>query len=95
MQINNIEVFNTNALAFLKSKTGRVFDYIFLDPPYAEYDLLNECIKLVKQNNFLSKNGLIVVETNDSEKIALPERLMVQKNKKYGKVHILYISHIN
>ncbi|NEU03113.1 16S rRNA (guanine(966)-N(2))-methyltransferase RsmD, partial [Escherichia coli] len=44
LQINNIEVFNTNALAFLKSKTGRVFDYIFLDPPYAEYDLLNECI---------------------------------------------------
>lgn len=95
LQINNIEVFNTNALAFLKSKTGRVFDYIFLDPPYAEYDLLNECLKLVKQNNFLSKNGLIVVETNDGEKITLPEGLMVQKNKKYGKVHILYISHIN
>ncbi|NEU03222.1 16S rRNA (guanine(966)-N(2))-methyltransferase RsmD, partial [Escherichia coli] len=37
----------------------------------------------------------IVVETNDGEKITLPERRMVHKNKKYGKVHILYISHIS
>lgn len=33
LQINNIDVFNMNALSFLKSKTGRIFDYIFVDPP--------------------------------------------------------------
>ncbi|MBT1387654.1 16S rRNA (guanine(966)-N(2))-methyltransferase RsmD, partial [Mycoplasma bovis] len=27
-------------------------------------------------------------------KIEIPQGLMIQKNKKYGKVHILYISHI-
>ncbi|WP_430003311.1 RsmD family RNA methyltransferase, partial [Mycoplasmopsis bovis] len=59
LQINNIDVFNMNALSFLKSKTGRIFDYIFVDTPYAEYDLLNECLRLIKTNNFLSTNGLI------------------------------------
>ncbi len=94
LQINNIDVFNMNALSFLKSKTGRIFDYIFVDPPYAEYDLLNECLRLIKTNNFLSTNGLIIVETNNNNKIEIPQGLMIQKNKKYGKVHILYISHI-
>nr|WP_318023685.1 16S rRNA (guanine(966)-N(2))-methyltransferase RsmD [Mycoplasmopsis felifaucium] len=92
--INNAEVFACNSLDFLQKFTGREFDFIFLDPPYAEYDLLNQCLELIKQNKFLSKFGQIIIETDDLDKIIVPSGLVVVKQKQYGQVYILYINNI-
>ncbi|WP_029513355.1 16S rRNA (guanine(966)-N(2))-methyltransferase RsmD [Mycoplasmopsis primatum] len=95
LQITNIDVFKTDAATFLTNKVGMEFDYIFIDPPYNKFDLLNECLALIERGNFLSKYGYIIIETNETSKITIPPNLMVQKTKKYGKTFIIYLSHIN
>ncbi|MBZ4195143.1 16S rRNA (guanine(966)-N(2))-methyltransferase RsmD [Mycoplasma tauri] len=95
LNISNIETFNMDSISFLTTKINRVFDYIFVDPPYKEYDLLNECLYLISKNNFLDKYGYIIVECDNPTMIKIPKGFMIQKEKKYGKVYVLYLSHIN
>lgn len=38
------------------------FDYIYVDPPYAEIDLFHEILVMVSELDILSQNGVIVVE---------------------------------
>lgn len=38
------------------------FDYIYLDPPFKEYDLLNEVVELISENDILNENGLLLIE---------------------------------
>ncbi|WP_406617576.1 16S rRNA (guanine(966)-N(2))-methyltransferase RsmD [Mycoplasmopsis adleri] len=94
LEIHNAEVFQKNAIDFLTNMTGREFNFIFVDPPYAEYDLLNQSLNLILQNGFLAKYGQIIVETDNPDKIILPKGLTYAKEKKYGQVYVLFIDHI-
>ena len=40
------------------------FDYIFLDPPYKECELLNEVLKLIISLDLLEDKGSIIIEEN-------------------------------
>ncbi|VEU75665.1 DNA methylase [Mycoplasmopsis maculosa] len=91
LKINNLEVLNLDVLIFLKRYTGRVFDYIFLDPPYKEYETLNSSLELIVNNNFLNNFGKIILETDNPEEIKIPNELVLNKIKKYGKVYVLFI----
>ncbi len=59
------------------------FDIIFLDPPY-DTDYINKSIELINKYDILNNKGLIVCESNDINKIIIPERYNILKNKKYG-----------
>ena len=77
----SIEMDYCKALEILKDK-GEVFDLIFVDPPYKEHILL-DILKIVRDNQFLSDNGLIILEYNyeyDSE----VDGYTLLKKKKYG-----------
>ncbi|WP_318023975.1 16S rRNA (guanine(966)-N(2))-methyltransferase RsmD [Mycoplasmopsis gallinarum] len=92
LKINNLDIYKTDALTFLKNREGTVYDYIFLDPPYNEYELLNSVLNILKTKKFLSRNGLIILETNNPSKIIIPDGLTIQNQKQYGKVTILYLT---
>ncbi|MCR8966276.1 16S rRNA (guanine(966)-N(2))-methyltransferase RsmD [Mycoplasma zalophidermidis] len=92
LKIHNAEVFKMSATEFLKTKTGRNFDFIFIDPPYQEYDLLNQCLELISTNKFLNDLGYLVIETDDINRIVIPEKMLIQKTKQYGKTTILFVS---
>ncbi|WP_027120389.1 16S rRNA (guanine(966)-N(2))-methyltransferase RsmD [Mycoplasmopsis lipofaciens] len=95
LKANNIDIVKMDALQYLQNSTGRKFDYIFLDPPYDQYELLNNALQQIKINKYLNKNGLIIVETNDKSKIKIPDKFLIQKEKQYGKIFILFISKNN
>lgn len=40
------------------------FDYIFLDPPYQDYHLLNDVLEIICINELLSDVGTIIIEEN-------------------------------
>ncbi|MGV2392552.1 UNVERIFIED_CONTAM: 16S rRNA (guanine(966)-N(2))-methyltransferase RsmD [Campylobacter lari] len=95
LKINNLDIYGIDSLIFLKRYVGKVFDFIFLDPPYKDYDLLNKALELIIENKFLDKYGHIIIETDDPNQIFLPKKLIINKIKKYGKVYVCYISLIH
>ncbi len=46
------------------------FDYIFLDPPYKERELLNEVLKLIISLDLLEDKGIIIIEENKDYDLA-------------------------
>lgn len=76
-----------DALKCLKDKK---FDYIFLDPPYAE-NYGEEAIKLISQYNLLEEDGLIIYEHIENKDFALPNTMEIVDTKKYGTVFVSYI----
>jgi 16S rRNA (guanine966-N2)-methyltransferase len=71
----------TEASAYLRqSKTP--FDIIFLDPPFSS-DYVAICLDIIRQNNLLTSNGLVYVE---SASAAVSDGWECIKQKKAGQV---------
>ena len=49
------------------SKISGEFDFIFIDPPY-EKNLAVNAVKLIFEKELLSKDGLIILETDDEKR---------------------------
>ena len=54
---------NMDSYDALKSlaKKGKVFDIIFIDPPYCK-EMIPEAIKIIKEHNLLKEDGIIVAD---------------------------------
>lgn len=59
------------------------FDIIFLDPPY-QTDLVKKSMEMIEKYELLSKNGIIVAESDTLDKIIYSDKLEIVKSKKYG-----------
>lgn len=71
----------------------RKFDIVFLDPPY-KTNFAEDAAKQIIEKNLLNKNGIIVLETDDKEKVLnnLDTNLLEIKDmKKYGRVFLLFL----
>ena len=61
------------------------FDIIFIDPPYCR-EMIPEAIKIVKENNMLAEDGIIVTKIDSIEEIYEGyEDIKLFRSKKYGK----------
>ena len=77
-------VFVCDAYGYLKS-CNKVFDYIFMDPPYGK-DLILPAIELISGNNLLSDNGNIIAETENTEILPTDiSGIVLTESRKYGK----------
>ncbi len=91
----NTKIIKNDYIKALNSLQEYKFDIIFIDPPYeAKYgvDAINKIIEL----NLLSKNGIIVLET-DNEKRELEnlekiDDVNVYDLRKYGRVHLIFLN---
>ena len=69
------------------------FDFVFLDPPY-KTNFAEDATKKIIEKNLLNKNGTIVLETDDKEKVLnnLDLNLLEIKDiKKYGRIFLLFL----
>jgi 16S rRNA (guanine966-N2)-methyltransferase len=96
LSINNMDIYNQDALNFLNAKKGTKYDFIFLDPPYKDVTLLNNVLLILSQESFLNQYGQIIVETQEDNfsSILIPEKLIIDKVKNYGKTMIIFINNI-
>lgn len=69
------------------------FDYIFLDPPYEE-DYIFICLKLILKYDLLSKDGIIITESDRDLDFSHEFNLLVIKEKSYGRKKIKFYKKI-
>lgn len=90
--IKTLNVVNTNiihgdAINTLKSfiNEGKVFDVIFLDPPYHTNEL-DISLSIINDNiNILSNNGIVVCESELKIDYSKYNNLFIYKTRRYGK----------
>lgn len=77
----------------LKSLIGNKYDIIFIDPPY-KLDIAVSSIKIILEYKMLSKDGIIILETDEEER-ELGEleniKLEVYDVRKYGRVSLIFL----
>lgn len=92
--ITNITRVKSDVVTYVKSLKGTKFDFIFMDPPFAMFEIYLETFKAIKEADILKNTGYIILETMDPSKITIPEGFVVSKNRKYGISHVLFLSNI-
>ena len=83
---------NTDSYAGLKqlSSQGKKFNIIFIDPPYCK-EMIPEAMKIVKENEMLKEDGIIVTKIDTIEAIYDGyENIKLTKSKKYGNTTVCY-----
>lgn len=88
LNIKNAEVLfmkDTNAINIFINKNN-IFDIIFLDPPYKE-GRYEEIVSLLLKNDLLSKNGIIVIESDHEVNLA-SDAFMKRRDYKYGDIYV-------
>ena len=82
-------VLQQNAVDYLEGASGRRFDIVFLDPPFAA-DLLEETCALLQQGRHLADGALIYIEEDRSRPgPEMPGGWRVLKNKTAGNVRYM------
>lgn len=73
-------------------KENEKFDIIFLDPPY-KTDFAEKAIEKIIDLNLLSKEGTIILETDDikKEEIIQNDKIQIFDKRKYGRVILIFI----
>ena len=74
------------------SSAGRIFDFIFLDPPY-DTDLLEQTMQQLCNTSLLANTGMIIAETDS--KLAVPPppaAFTLVDSRKYGRTSFLLYS---
>ena len=97
--ISNSNVLNMDYKEALTNLSGidKKFDVIFLDPPY-KTNFAEESVKIIEENNLLNEDGIIILETDDKEKVIknlYTEKLEIKDLKKYGRVYLLFLKFIS
>jgi 16S rRNA (guanine(966)-N(2))-methyltransferase RsmD len=80
------------ALEYLQEKYQ--FDFIFLDPPYAK-DFVKNAVKEIINLNLLRKDGTIIIETDDEERILNEIKdgnIYVCDLRKYGRAKLIFLN---
>lgn len=81
---NESKVIKSDFISFLNS-TNQKFDLVFLDPPY-DSDYYEKSLCLLKQNDLLNQNAVIVVESSKDIVPNFPSYYEITRQKFYGTV---------
>lgn len=84
--LGEVKVLNKSAEAYL-SECKESFDLIFLDPPYNK-GFIAPIINSIIEKDILSKDGIIVLESDNSDEHGEFSGLEILKQRKYGRTYI-------
>lgn len=85
LKASNAKVVNTNTLAFL-AQAGAPHDIVFVDPPFRK-GLLEETLKLLENNGWLSDEALVYIESEVENGLPpVPMNWHVYREKVAGQV---------
>lgn len=93
LKIDNYHIFNTDAIKLIEMKKDIQFDFIFMDPPYNDHELVFKSLDMILKNKILHIEGTIILETNNKIFVA-PQGFVVKKHVDYGKTSIYYIAQL-
>ncbi len=81
-----VTIYHMRAEEFLKSNSLK-YDIIFMDPPYNK-GLIEPVLGLVVSDNKLSDDGIIVIESDNPDKLPEVKGLNILKQRRYGRTMI-------
>ena len=65
-------------------------DLIFLDPPYMDINLINNFLKLISK--LLKYTSLVILETDKTNIINIPDNLKILEDRIYGRSRFLFLT---
>ena len=90
-----VELYNVDYKELLKNKVKEKIDIIYIDPPY-DSDFAVDAVKLLIENKLVDEKSLIIIETDQEERILKQlenEKLKIQitDKRKYGRAIIIFL----
>ena len=94
--LENIELYQADFKEVLRNKIHEKLDIIFLDPPY-KTDFAVDAVKIIIERNLLNQNAIMIIETDDNNKIL--ENLKytdceIKDIRKYGRAYFIFLKRI-
>lgn len=89
---NKVLLYNLDYKILINKLTNEKIDIIYIDPPY-DTNLILDSIKTLIENNIITENTLMIIETDNIEKIKkqLDElEINIIDNRKYGRANIIF-----
>ncbi|WGI36538.1 16S rRNA (guanine(966)-N(2))-methyltransferase RsmD [Mesomycoplasma lagogenitalium] len=90
LKIKNLNLYNIDALKMIELKKEKKYDFIFLDPPYDNQQLLLDSLEKIQEFDILSDDGKIIIETN-IDNLEFNAKFKLLKLKKYRKTFIYFL----
>ena len=95
---NNVELIKSDYKTALEKYINIKPDIIFIDPPY-ETDYAYEAIKIILQKELLKEDTLIIIETDDEERILkqlnnIKENIGIIDKRTYGRAKLIFLSKV-
>ena len=90
---NEAIIFNTDFRNLIQNKINEKIDIVFLDPPY-ETNFAIEAIKLILEQECLNEDSIIIIETDDKQRII--EKINninceIEDIRKYGRAYLIFL----
>ena len=91
--LENTELYQADFKEVLTNRIHEKLDIIFLDPPY-KTDFAIEALKMLMEKDLLKDNTMIIIETDDSNRIL--ENLKninceIKDVRKYGRAYLIFL----
>lgn len=89
----SVALYNVDFKEALRQLKNEKFDIIYLDPPY-KTNFIKEAIEYILYYNCVSKDALIIVETDEEERIMkeiINLQIEIIDKRKYGRAHIIFM----
>ena len=77
----------------LLKKIDKKVDIIYIDPPY-NTDFVYESIKIINQKKLLNNEGIIIIETDEEDRIKKQLEnldIEIERQRKYGRVNLIFV----
>ncbi|AEB76167.1 16S rRNA (guanine(966)-N(2))-methyltransferase RsmD [Clostridium botulinum] len=92
---NECTCLNMDSYAALKdfAKKNKIFDLIFIDPPYAK-EMIPPAIEIISQEKLLHEDGLIVCKIDSSEEIYQGnDDIVLVQDRRYGNTTVCFYAY--
>tara|TARA_Y100000590_G_scaffold30885_1_gene34216 strand:- start:3599 stop:4165 length:567 start_codon:yes stop_codon:yes gene_type:complete len=87
---NESSAYRIDVCSFIKKKKIKFnFDLIFFDPPFKNTNISN-LIDLIFNNNFLRKDGIIILHRDKNTKEKLPDYFKIIEERIYGVSKVIF-----
>lgn len=90
---NNVVLYKKDFENMLDNLNEKI-DIVYIDPPY-KTDLAYKAVKKLLDSNLLTYNTLVIIETDEEERILeqIKElKIKVVNKRKYGRIHLIFIN---
>ena len=88
------KVYNMSFEELLKMKLDSKIDIIYIDPPY-KTDYIYKALKILEKEDILNKDNLIILETDEKERIINEIediKIKIVDQRKYGRANLIFLN---